>query len=230
MLLANRRIINAFHVVFTGTKLVMRLEQTTVGTMMMMMITISARAFLVRTPAKPLFVKERLQYYASEIVFTFDNDRGFSGADWERASSDKVILDVGCGDGKSTLDLQTVFRRHRVIGVDKDVSCIRDARKKYAHLKFLVDDARRSLLPNGFADSMVMKNVLGSLCASDVSNIMTEMKRVLRGDKTFLICEDGDQCCPTLLQMLTLHCQGEMSTFHTDGVLYVVGRLGTKFV
>src|ERR1041385_3111436 len=65
---------------------------------------------------------------------------------------DERVLDVGCGDGKVTAELDGAVSRGSVTGVDASEAMIGFAQKTFAmpNLEFQVMDARRLRLPREF--------------------------------------------------------------------------------
>lgn len=61
----------------------------------------------------------------------------------------EVILDLGCGTGDLTNKLYEIGI-HNVIGIDKSINMIEQAKAKYPHLKFLVQDVLDLCYKNEF--------------------------------------------------------------------------------
>lgn len=73
--------------------------------------------------------------------------------------ADMTVLDVGCGDGLLTARLADACRL--VLAYDRQLSCIRRARREHArpNIRYWVADAAQGL-PRGSVDAVVLSSVL----------------------------------------------------------------------
>jgi ubiquinone/menaquinone biosynthesis C-methylase UbiE len=98
---------------------------------------------------------------------------------------DQRIVDLGCGSGKTCLDLvQSGF--FAVTGVDRDAAAVERARQAADRLqarplpRFVVADVTRLALPGGSFAAAIMQGLLTTLTASeDRARAMAEAQRIL---------------------------------------------------
>lgn len=100
-------------------------------------------------------------------------------------ASDKVVLDIACGDGYGSKMLAD--KASRVIGVDINEEIISSAEKKYTHprLIFKQGSATAIPLPDASVDLAVSFETIEHLAEHD--EMLLEIRRVLRPDGLFLI-------------------------------------------
>lgn len=114
----------------------------------------------------------------------------------------RVILDLGCGWGRDTLRLQALYPDARVIGIDKYVRVLDEA-KQNNKVSFMTVDAMA--LP--FADhsvDMIYANLLLPWC-DDWKAVVREWRRVLRPEGVLFFSTLGPDTLkllqPTLIDM-----------------------------
>ncbi len=99
---------------------------------------------------------------------------------------DAKVLDVGCGDGRSILDILPITKD--IVGVDYDEQAVLDAKKnlrQYSEVKIIRADARDLPFGNKTFDFVISLVTFVNL-DENKEKILREMKRVLK-DKGFII-------------------------------------------
>ena len=95
-----------------------------------------------------------------------------------------VVLDVGCGEGRTARSI--VGRADRVIGIDSSPTLIRYAVAADTASGYLVGDATMLPFPDGSFDTVLAYNSLMDL--DDMPRGVAEAARVLRPDGAFCVC------------------------------------------
>jgi len=124
----------------------------------------------------------------------------------------KVILDIGCGNGYSTLKFAKKFSQSRFIGVDYSEEMIRYAKKNLVkeknlkgRVKFLVGDVRNlSTHPEikQKFDYLVSERCLINLLNwKQQKQALLEMKKLLKKDGGIVLCENTQEGLQRLNQL-----------------------------
>ncbi len=92
-------------------------------------------------------------------------------------------IDIGCGEGRSTRDLQA--RGHRVIGIDSSPTLLRYAREADPAGRYELADAARLPLADASCDVVIAYNSL--MDVSDLAGSVREAARVMRSGGHFCI-------------------------------------------
>lgn len=90
----------------------------------------------------------------------------------------RLTLDVGCGEGRVTRDLQALG--HRTIGIDQSASMIAAARVADPHGEYVVANAAELPLPDGAADVVI--SFMSLMDMDDMAGGVSEIARVLERD------------------------------------------------
>ncbi|MBT2133575.1 methyltransferase domain-containing protein [Croceibacterium sp. LX-88] len=88
------------------------------------------------------------------------------------------ILDVGCGEGHITAEIQKSFPKAEIHALDYSLSAISKAYKQFPDISFSVADALRSPYPEGPFDIVVCNNLWEHV--TDPIGLLERMKSVLR--------------------------------------------------
>lgn len=102
------------------------------------------------------------------------------------------ILDVGTGVGDLVSCLVEGFKEYEeIIGIDMNEKAIETARKNYADKKinFVKMDANIMNFEDNSFDTVCISNTLHHLNKIDMVLVFREMKRVLKPNGLFIICE-----------------------------------------
>lgn len=93
------------------------------------------------------------------------------------------VLDIGCGDGKSTHRIKyNLSKKMKVMGIDKDPYLIDQAVDNYPDCTFQKDDIRDSSLPSDRFDLIFLINVLHEIHPRDIQSVLKEIRRVSKPD------------------------------------------------
>ena len=87
----------------------------------------------------------------------------------------RLTLDVGCGEGRVTRDLQDLG--HRIVGLDASETMIAAAREADPSGEYLVANAAELPFPDGHADLAVA--FMSLMDMDDMANAVAELARVL---------------------------------------------------
>ncbi len=94
-----------------------------------------------------------------------------------------VVLDLGAGTGKGTVELASAYPGARIVAVDRSVAMLRRARARCGDsVALLAGDAERLAVTDRSVD-LVFANLLLPWCAPDL--VFAEVARVLREDGVF---------------------------------------------
>ncbi len=119
--------------------------------------------------------------------------RGVADISWMGIRPGDRVLDLGCGNGKTSEALVTAGAE--VTGVDFSPSAIDScAGRLGGRASFEVADVRRLPFGDGTFDAVVSVHVLEHVPASDVNRASEEIMRVLRkGGRLYFVCfAEGD--------------------------------------
>jgi len=106
----------------------------------------------------------------------------------------RTALDVGCGEGRSTIDLWKKHPDHVVLGIDRDATKIRRARMKYPNVLFRTADLM-DLTSGGF-DIIQMRNVIHDV--DDLEGAIARISHLLRPNGLFILSEEDTRDVHTL--------------------------------
>lgn len=108
-----------------------------------------------------------------------------------RQPSYPVILDLGCGQGKSFRPLVELFRPQRIVAIDAEEKCLERARAEAAKERVTIDlrlrDAAELDLPDESVDLVFCHQTFHHLVRQEET--LDEVRRVLRPGGVFLFAE-----------------------------------------
>ncbi len=119
--------------------------------------------------------------------------RGVADISWMDISEGDRVLDLGCGNGKTSAALME--REASVTGIDFSPSAVASCRKLFGEKgTFLEADVRALPFADGSFDRVVSVHVIEHVPESDISKASEEIRRVLRsGGTLYLRCfAEGD--------------------------------------
>lgn len=130
------------------------------------------------------------------------------------ARSPQVVLDVGCGTGFSTALLQQHWPKARVIGLDLAPGMAREAHRRLALRRGLLDFARRPAILRGDAAALPLREgsvdvLFSNLClqwTEDLAAVFAGFRRVLKPDGLMLVSTFGAQ---TLVELREAFAQAD---------------------
>ena len=97
------------------------------------------------------------------------------------------VLEIGCGQG----DLLDALKPSEGVGVDFSPEMIRQAEKRYSHLRFVCADAHDFRL-EGVFDAVVLSDILNDLW--DVQQLLRNLKHCI-GDHTRIVIKNYRRLC-----------------------------------
>ena len=102
-------------------------------------------------------------------------------------AKNKIVLDLGCGNGYGSFELAKNGKAKRVIGVDKSMEAINYAQKHYQNenLEFRIGDVSNLDFPAESADIIVAFEIIEHL--KEPEKFLEEIKKVLKPDGLCLI-------------------------------------------
>lgn len=109
----------------------------------------------------------------------FTSERSYLG---EHITENSRVLEVGCGDGRSLIDV--LVKTKNIYGVDHDATAVADARKNLSYapeVSILMGDGRSLPFRDGFFDYVTCMTTPANF-GDDRSLFYGEMKRVLKND------------------------------------------------
>ena len=95
------------------------------------------------------------------------------------------ILDLGCGQGHITAQIQRRFPAAEVSGLDASISAIAAAKKAYEQIDFVVADAYRPPYSPGYFDIVVCNNIWEHV--PDPLRLLEAVKRILSREGVLII-------------------------------------------
>ncbi len=119
--------------------------------------------------------------------------RGVADISWMGVSPGERVLDLGCGNGKTSEAL--IAAGAEVTGIDFSPSAVESCRSRIGSgAVFEVADVRDLPFSDGTFDAVVSVHVLEHVPATDISKACGEILRVLRsGGRLFMQCfAEGD--------------------------------------
>ena len=119
--------------------------------------------------------------------------RGVADISWMDISEGDRVLDLGCGNGKTSAALME--KGAVVTGIDFSPSAVRSCMDQFGGKgTFLEADVRALPFPDGSFDKIVSVHVIEHVPASDISKASEEIMRALReGGTLYLRCfAEGD--------------------------------------
>ena len=98
---------------------------------------------------------------------------------------DKYVLDVGCGAGRTTLNLKNLSKHY--VGLDYSFDMIESCKREYKDVRFIHGDVRdMSMFEDDMFDFILFAyNGLDSIGHEDRLRGMREIHRVLKNDGVF---------------------------------------------
>jgi ubiquinone/menaquinone biosynthesis C-methylase UbiE len=94
----------------------------------------------------------------------------------------KIGLDIACGDGSSTFEFKMQNPNYDIIGIDKNIQMVQEARQKYPQLYFISRNARDELFPENSIDKIRIKN--GILDLESPKKVLEEVYTIIKQDGT----------------------------------------------
>lgn len=97
------------------------------------------------------------------------------------------VLEVGCGDGRSILDIISVTEH--IVGIDHDSTAVASAKEKfkaYEDVNIIQADAQQLPFENGIFDAVICMTTFANL-GDARPQILSEIKRVMKPSGIFVI-------------------------------------------
>jgi ubiquinone/menaquinone biosynthesis C-methylase UbiE len=147
------------------------------------------------------------------------------------------VLDVGTGVGEFVGIIKECFGNYdSIVGIDSSAKAIAAASKTYNedNINFIAMDAGRMEFPDRYFDTVCLSNTLHHL--PDINAVLSEMKRVLKPEGTFVIMEmyQDNQNDSQMSHVYFHHLAAEIdnllgkthnATFKRDGILKIAKTL-----
>lgn len=119
--------------------------------------------------------------------------RGTTDISWTDIRPGMRVLDLGCGNGKTTDALLDAGAA--VCGIDFSVSAVESCKRRFGNKAALtVGDVRELPYETGYFDALTAVHILDNLGDGDIGTAAHEWTRVLRpGGRLYLLCfSEGD--------------------------------------
>lgn len=154
------------------------------------------------------------------------------------------ILDVGTGKGNMIPHLMKGFNSYtEIIGIDTNEKAIELAQKSFEedNIKFVKMEAGKMRFKSNSFDTVCISNTLHHLDEVEMYVVLNEMKRVLKPNGLFIICEMySDNQNETQMTHVIIHhfsaeldkAQGRVhnNTFKRGGILNIASKLGLEML
>ena len=101
-----------------------------------------------------------------------------------KPTSNKTILDAGCGDGRFCYEMNKVGAK--IVGIDFSESAIRFAKAFNPNIEFLVQDIKDIDLPYQF-DYVVLIETLEHFIPEQIPKILVDLSNVMERDGTLIV-------------------------------------------
>jgi len=101
-----------------------------------------------------------------------------------RIGKNCTILEVGCGVGYGTNFISSQFK---VVGLDISKEAIKEARKRYKHILFVVGDGINLPFKDEQFDAVISLQVIEHIKKKEVPKYLNEIKRVLKNYGIFIL-------------------------------------------
>ena len=131
------------------------------------------------------------------------------------------ILDIGCGEGHITAEIQKNFLGAEVSGLDYSISAISYAVEKFPGIDFCVADAYNPLYCDNYFDAVVCNNLWEHI--PDPLALLKGMNRILKDGGYIILSTPSRYRFPNLLNVLRGKPPVFMSTHHVTE--YSVGQV-----
>jgi ubiquinone/menaquinone biosynthesis C-methylase UbiE len=136
-------------------------------------------------------IMNKIQYEKKHVVSSYAHAKLQSPevmifAKYRENILDKHVLDIGCGAGRTTVQLINMCKNY--IGLDYSFDMIEACKKRFEAVHFIHGDVRdMSMLEDGMFDFVLFSyNGLDSVCHEDRLRGLREIHRVLRQDGLFV--------------------------------------------
>lgn len=154
------------------------------------------------------------------------------------------ILDVGTGRGELIEELKNSFNSYEnIIGIDSSKKAIEFCREnnKDNNVIFMEMDGSNMTFAEGTFDTVCISNTLHHLNKNQMNKILNEMKKVIKKDGLFIICEMyKDNQSPSQMSHVYLHhlC-AEMDrlngithndTFNRDEIIKIAKEINIEII
>lgn len=95
-------------------------------------------------------------------------------------NKDAIILDYGCGYGRTLMELQQ-YGYKNLVGLDFSEKMIERARKETSNIDFVIKDSKNIKFDDNYFDAVILLFVLASVYSDKEQNsIISDIKRVLK--------------------------------------------------
>jgi ubiquinone/menaquinone biosynthesis C-methylase UbiE len=148
----------------------------------------------------------------------------------DRKKSYPVVIDVGCGMGRSFRMLKILFRAHRLIGIDIEDDNLEIARRRAQSerldVDFLRNDCASIDLPDGSADLLLCHQTFHHLVQQEKA--LREFRRILKPGGLLLFAESTKAYIHSwMIRLLFAHPMDVQRT--ADEYLAMVRAAGFEF-
>ena len=143
----------------------------------------------------------------------FDEERRFLK---KHIKKNDLVLDVGCGDGRTLKDLIPITTR--LVGIDHNPKAVRLARKNLKNnARILLADGKEIPFPRDTFDAVICIGTVANFGKTKIK-ILKEMKRVCKSGKKILISVYSDEALDERLKLYRT-IRADIKEIKNDGTI-----------
>ncbi len=174
-----------------------------------------------------IYWEQLLQDAPPSYVKWFDAEKQFFR---EHVKKDTVVLEVGCGDGRSLKDLLPITKN--LTGIDNDPIAVKHAKKnfkQYQTVKIFLAEGERLPFDNESFDVLTCMGTFANF-GGKKHQVLSEMKRVLKNDGCIIISVFSENALQERMKMYHKLAEEDIKEVRKDGtVIFQDGTISEQF-